>query len=127
MCSHRCNNISWEANLPMQFVLLVGERGLPSIKSFSGKCYLTNHICNCSTYLYTSRYLQAFQKKRRIVVTVQSSRHCGTRSLALLNSTSDNLSNDSVLSTFTHCTYALCYLSEISRLGISHRHSLAPF
>ena len=81
LCSHRCNYIRWEANLPMQFVLLVGKHSLPSVKSFSGKYYLTNHIRNCSTYLYTSKYLQAFQKKWWIVMTVHSSRHFGTRSL----------------------------------------------
>src|SRR5712675_105549 len=89
LCSHRCNYIRWEANLPMRFVFLVGERGLPSVKSFSGRYYLTDHIRDCSTYLYASRYLQAFRKKRRIVMTVHSSRHFGTRSLPKPDSLGD--------------------------------------
>ena len=32
----------------MRFVLLIGELGLPRVKSFSGRCYLTDHIRDCS-------------------------------------------------------------------------------
>lgn len=42
-------------------------------------------------YLYTSIYLQAFQKNLQIVIRLHESRHCGMRTFAVANLPSDKL------------------------------------
>ena len=42
---YRCDHISREADPPMRFISLVGERSFLAVEAFSGKYYLSERIC----------------------------------------------------------------------------------